>query len=203
MTGCATVRKALKDFGVLLLQDQELPLVVGLFCSRRVNASWWSIPEANDIFRCLGSLDSETAVATRLIKRKVTYVHWRLWPALVTLGAAQQPWQMHGLPSESRQLLARITRGESPVATGATVRELQDRLLAVAHEVHTPSGKHEIRLEEWGAWAARMNVEPLSSSEEAQRVIEDASARIGASGAALPWHRRGSQPAKSDDTQRK
>src|SRR5713101_344481 len=172
MTGCATVRKTLKDLGILLLQDQELPSIVGLFCGQRVNASWWSLPEAHDIFRCLGSLDSKTAVATRLIMRKVTYVHRRLWPALVTLGAAQQPWQTRALPSEARQLLARTARGESPVAHGATARDLQDRLLVVAHEVHTPSGRHEVRLEQWGSWAARMDVEPLSSAEEARRVFE-------------------------------
>jgi hypothetical protein len=195
MTGCATVRKALKDFGLLLLQDQELPSVVGLFHGRRVNASWWSIPEANDIFRCLGSFDP-TAVATRLIMRKVTYVHRRLWPALVTLGGAQQPWQMDALPSESRQFLARIARGESTVANGATAREIQDRMLAVAHEVHTPSGKHEIRLEAWGTWAATMRVEPITSAEEARSVLEDAAARIGASGTALPWHRTSSRRTK-------
>jgi hypothetical protein len=189
MTRCATVRKALKDFGILLLQDQELPSVVGLFCGRRVNSSWWSIPEAQDIFRCLDSLDLKTAVATRLIKRKVTYVHSRLWPALFTLGAARQPWQMRALSSDAEHLLARTARGESPVAHGPTARALQDRLLVVAHEVHTPSGRHEIRLEQWGSWAARMDVEPLSSEEEARRVLEAASVSIGASEATLPWRR--------------
>lgn len=196
MNPCATVRHALKDFGILLLQDQELPSVVGLFCGRRINASWWSIAEAHDIFQCLDSLDAKTAVATRLINRKVTYVHRRLWPALVALGAAQQPWQMRALSSDAQRLFARTTRGESPVAHGAIARELQDRLLVVAHEVHTPSGRHEIQLEQWAAWAGRMRVEPLASSDDGRRVLEAASVRMGASEAMLPWSRAGSRTAK-------
>jgi hypothetical protein len=189
MTGCATVLEALEDLGILLLQDQELPSIVGLFCGRRVNSSWWSIPESHDIFRCLQSLDPGTALVTRLLNRKVTYVHRRLWPALVTLGAAREPWQMRALSSDAKDLLAQLTRGESTLARGQTARDLQARLLVVAHEVHTPSGRHEVGLEMWGPWTARMQVRPLSTAEVARGVLETASRRIGAAEVALPWCR--------------
>lgn len=184
---CPTVRKALKDFGVLLLQDQTLPSIVGLFCGRRVSSSWWSLPEAQDIFLCLQSLEPKTSVATRLIKRKVTYVHRRLWSALVTVGAAREPWQMRALSSEAKRLLAKTAAGESPLAHGPTSRELQERLLVVAHEVHTSTGRHETQLEDWGRWAERMRIEPLASTDEARRQLEAAAVRLGASVATLPW----------------
>ena len=197
MTSCATVRKGLKDFGMLLLQDQHLPSVVGLFCGRAVKSSWWGIPEGQEIFRCLDSLDSGTAVATRLINRKVTYVHRRLWAALVTVGAARQPWQVRALSAEASHLLARTTAGESPVAHGATARELQERLLVVAQEVHTATGRHEIRLEPWDRWAARMQVEPLSSADEARQELEAATLGMAAPVSALPWHGPASKKTKS------
>ncbi|HEX6178206.1 MAG TPA: hypothetical protein VF057_07595 [Thermoanaerobaculia bacterium] len=186
---CSKASAELERLGILLMQDQQLPSVVGVFCNRTVNGSWWSIPEAQKIFRCLDQLE-ETAIATRLIKRKVTYVHRRLWPALVTVGAARQPWQMRELTPDAKTLLRRMTSGESPAASGDAARELQQRLLVVAHETHTPSGRHELHLEDWNRWAARMKVTPLTSVEEAQRELEAASERIGAPPSALPWSNR-------------
>jgi len=188
VTRCETVRKALSDSGILLLQDQKLPSIVGLFCDLKVSASWWSIPEAHDIFRCLESLEP-TAVATRLINRKVTYVHRRLWPAIAAVGDTRQSWQMRGLSPDAKRLLAQTTRGESPIGHGPSARELQDRLLVVAHEVHTPSGKHEVRLQSWESWAATMDVVPLSSAEKARDILETAAVSIGGTRAMLPWPR--------------
>ena len=188
MHECREVRRQLARIGVLLLQDKRLPSVVGMFAQRPISTSWWSIPQAHDIFRCLESLDENQALATRLVSRKVTYVHNRLWPALAAVGAAQESWQTRGLSTAAKRLLDAIRRSDSPVVSGLTARDLQERLLAVAHEVHTANGRHEIRLESWDVWAARQHVTRLSSIADARRLIEDAAARLGAAASALPWY---------------
>lgn len=51
-----------------------------------IRGSWWSHPKANDIFRCSRAIrQSPDVLVCRLVGGKVTYVHRRLWPALVRL----------------------------------------------------------------------------------------------------------------------
>jgi len=51
-----------------------------------IRGSWWSHPQANNIFRCSRAIrQSPDVLVCRLVGGKVTYVHRRLWPALVRL----------------------------------------------------------------------------------------------------------------------
>jgi hypothetical protein len=68
-------------------------------------------------------------------------------------------------------------------------KEQQARLLVVAHEVHTASGKHEVQIESWEAWAKRERVKPVKSAEEARAMLEQATETLGASTKLLPWNR--------------
>jgi hypothetical protein len=53
-----------------------------------INGSWWGHRKAAQIFRCSRSVrDSNEVLVCRLVDGKVTYVHRRLWPALVKLRA--------------------------------------------------------------------------------------------------------------------
>jgi hypothetical protein len=183
---CAEVRKRLASIGMLMLQDRRLPSVVGCFVDSPPSTSWWNIPQAHDIFACLQTLERH-AVATRLVNEKVTYVHDRLWPALVTVGASGETWQTSGLSLEAKRLLESTTQGNAPIASGKTARELQVRLSVVAQEVHTPAGRHELHLETWDRWATRFAVTRVSSLVEAKRLLEEAAVQLGASPSALPW----------------
>jgi len=52
----------------------------------RIRGSWWSHPKGQEIFRLTRAVrDSEEVLVCRLLGHKVTYVHRRLWPALVRL----------------------------------------------------------------------------------------------------------------------
>jgi hypothetical protein len=169
---------ALAKHGLLLLQDKELPNAVTVITGERVSGSWWSHPRSHEIFRTLEELD-EIALATKLIGRKVTYVHKKLWPALAAVGGAREPWQMRGLSPAAEKLLARLDRQGSVQARGAPSKELQERLLVRAREVHTESGRHETILEPWGT--SRL------TAAEGRRRLEEAAAAIGAGLDALPW----------------
>lgn len=51
-----------------------------------IRGSWWGHPKGNDIFVCSRTVrQSPDVLVCRLVGGKVTYVHRRLWPALVRL----------------------------------------------------------------------------------------------------------------------
>lgn len=173
-----TLAEALQHYGLLLLQDKELPNAVTIITGERISGSWWSHPRSHEIFRALEELDAPSA---KLINRKVTFVHKKLWPAVAAVGSAREPWQMRGLSSAAKKLLARVDHEESVRASGTASKELQERLLVRAREVHTESGRHATILERWPP-------SPLSAAVGARR-LEKAAAAIGAPRELLPWGR--------------
>jgi hypothetical protein len=81
-----------------------------------------------------------------------------------------------------------MASSEDPVrASGAAVKELEARLLAVTRQVHTKSGRHETALETWQAWSERVGSRPRRSASAARSALERAARSIGASREDLPW----------------
>lgn len=53
---------------------------------RRIRGSWWADPVGKKIFRATRAVrDSDEILVCHLVDGKLTYVHRRLWPALVRL----------------------------------------------------------------------------------------------------------------------
>jgi hypothetical protein len=51
-----------------------------------IRGSWWGHPRGREIFAALGAVsDSDDVLTFRLVEGKITFVHRRLWPALVRL----------------------------------------------------------------------------------------------------------------------
>jgi len=64
------------------------PGLVEAIVGAPVRGSWWAHPEGKRIFRLLGAVnDSPDVLRYRLVDGKVTYVHRRVWPALVRLAS--------------------------------------------------------------------------------------------------------------------
>ena len=83
-----TPRQALdfiRKHGVVLEAAQgPVPSLAEAIAGERVQGSWWSHPKSKQIFALTRAVrDSEDVLVCRLIKGKVTFVHRRLWPALV------------------------------------------------------------------------------------------------------------------------
>jgi len=184
------VERSLIRYGLLLQQDKRLPSVVGIIAGGALRGSWWSHPKAQAIFARLERLDDdEDVLASRLVAGKVTYVHRKLWPAFLSVATSNATWQYDGLSAGARALLAR-----APVrAKGDAVRELQDRLLVAAAEVHTESGRHEIEIEPWDAWARRHRAAPMQDIDAAREELERAVMAIGAPLSSLRWRKRRQQ----------
>jgi hypothetical protein len=119
-----------------------------------VRGSWWGHPKGHAIFRALEALrDDRDVFLCKLLDGKQTYVHRRLWPALLRVQGEPSLWPP--LSPQARRLLARVMREKGVQATGALRLELERSLRVVARSVHTASGAHAVVLSEFGAHFTR------------------------------------------------
>src|SRR5262245_21861927 len=64
-----------------------VPNLAAAVAGQSLRGNWWSHPKARVIFRLSRVIrDSKDVLVCRLVGGKVTFVHRRLWPALVRLG---------------------------------------------------------------------------------------------------------------------
>ena len=186
--GLRRILAELRRHGLLLKQDKALPSVVGLVTGEVLAASWWSHPRAKEIFALLQALSERRDVLeTKLIGGKVTFVIEALWPAWLGLVTSGESWQIAGLSVAAQALLSRVKRAGQLEASGAVVKELEQRLLVRSEQRHTESGKHGLVLESWGNWADRRAVRALPIAES-KAALERAASSLGAPLSALPWH---------------
>lgn len=135
----------------VLLQTELASMVAG----EPIRGSWWSHAKSHEIFRvACGLEDHPDVLVAKLIDGKVTYIHRKLWPALLAVATAREPWQMKGLSAESRKLLSEVDR--LGAITGKSARDLELRLLIHATEIHTETGAHAKVLESWPHWQERV-----------------------------------------------
>jgi hypothetical protein len=63
-----------------------VPSLAQTIAGEAIRGSWWAHPKGGVIFRCSRAVrESKDVLVCRLVGGKVTYVHRRLWPALVRL----------------------------------------------------------------------------------------------------------------------
>ena len=88
-----------KRHGVVLQAARgAVPSLAEAIAGGPIRGSWWSHPSGHDIFRVAEAVsDSADVLVCKLIDGKVTYVHRRLWPALVKVA-----------PQLDKQRLAKI-----------------------------------------------------------------------------------------------
>lgn len=200
--------QALSRHGLLMLQDASLPSVVTIVAGAPVKGSWWGHARGHAIFNASQAIEEHADVAVaKLVDGKVTYLHRRLWPALVAAGSERAPWQTAGLSPPARALLAAVDKRGSvrtDLAPGTlknpgrgaskAALELEKRLLIASEEVHTETGAHAKHLEAWRAWAARRGVEVSGTSgAEARGAFERVLAAMNREAQAagrLPWQAR-------------
>jgi hypothetical protein len=73
---------------VLQAARGPVPSLAEAIAGGPIRGSWWGHPKSHDIFRAAEAIcDSADVLVCELLDDKVTYVHRRLWPALVKLAA--------------------------------------------------------------------------------------------------------------------
>jgi hypothetical protein len=186
----------LREFDLLLDTDAKFPSIAGYIVGGEVHGSWWAHPQSHEVFRVANALRDHADVLTiKLISGKVTMVHRPLWPAILAIGLAREPWQTSGLSKEAAALLNKVDKSGNASATGDAVRELERRLLIHAKSVHSEQGHHVKQLETWNAWAASVRLGKVKlTSQEAKTQLEAVVARLnkqfGSTGT-LPWQKPG------------
>ena len=71
--------------GVVLASGKgPVPRLAEVIVGGPIKGSWWAHPQSRNIFRIFKALDESSEVLVcRLVGGKITFVHRRLWPALV------------------------------------------------------------------------------------------------------------------------
>ncbi|HEY4177654.1 MAG TPA: hypothetical protein VGM90_12500 [Kofleriaceae bacterium] len=79
-----------KKHGVVLASAKgPVPNLAEAIVNEPIVGSWWSHPKAHLIFDVLSAIDEDVDVRCfKLVDGKVTFVHRRLWPAMVSLARA-------------------------------------------------------------------------------------------------------------------
>ena len=130
------------------------------------------------------SHSKKIAVLAKLIAEKETFVHERLWPELVSVGAARARWQEEGLTPNARELLSPVSRARHPKPAKElapdmeakvrlkAVRLLEVRLLVHSDERHTETGAHAKFLQTWRGFARERDVNRRPGPTQARGAFE-------------------------------
>ena len=202
--------RQLRDIGFLLESDPKLPSVCTLITGESLKSSWWSHPMAQTIFAVNERLEDHPEILiTKLVSDKVTFVHRSLWPEILAIGAAREPWQFESLSAFAQALLKMVEASGSlstekldlpklkisrPRKPGDAARELERKLLVNSEQFHTESGKHAKLLETWEHWSKKTGVvaAPVTATE-AKIKLESRLGRLNeeyAAKATLPWMKK-------------
>jgi hypothetical protein len=82
--------KFVAQHGVVLASARgPVPCIAEAVAGQPIVGSWWAHPKGRAIFAALSELDdSDDVRCFKLVDRKVTFVHRRVWPALARLAAS-------------------------------------------------------------------------------------------------------------------
>ena len=174
------VAALIHDKGLLLQTDPVAVSAVGLLGGGPVAGSWWARPDGKLIFAGLQLLEHDPDIALfKLLNRKVTFVHRRLWPDVAAAGLSDEPWRTAGLSRDEADILTRVEQAgelstrEVPGKTKA-VAALEGRLALYSRQVHRADGGHAKVLTSWPRWLALTGETARPSAAEARRRIEAA-----------------------------
>jgi len=78
-----------EEHGVVLQAARSsIPSLAEAVAGERIRGSWWGHPKGRDIFHAAQAVSqSPDVLVCKLVDGKITYVHRRLWPALVKLAS--------------------------------------------------------------------------------------------------------------------
>jgi hypothetical protein len=198
----AIVEREFERIGLLMNHDPALPSFTALVTGTPFGGSWWSHPQAREIYRLLQHFHRDAgALSAKLVNGKVTFINKRLWPSLLNAVRSRAAWQRGDLSVEARALHRAVQRHRSiradrlrtppASARGAVIRELEKRLLVHATDVHTDTGTHQKLLRAWPRWCTDVDysferyppARGREELEEAARVLAESVQVV----AKLPW----------------
>jgi hypothetical protein len=95
VTAAQALRFVRDQGAVLVAAKGPVPRLAEVIAGAPLKGSWWAHPKGREIFAILQQLeDSPDILVCRLVNNHVTFVHRRLWPALVRMAAHFKPEQL-------------------------------------------------------------------------------------------------------------
>src|SRR2546421_12908268 len=80
---------------VLQAARSPLPNLAEAIAGGAIRGSWWGHPKGKEIFRAVRAIGaSPDVLVCKLFEGKITYVHRRLWPALIKLASGFRKEQL-------------------------------------------------------------------------------------------------------------
>jgi hypothetical protein len=195
-----------EQHGVVLASARgPIPSLAAEVAGELIVGSWWSHPKAQVIFETLSAIDDDVDVRCfKLVDGKVTFVHRQLWPALLGAAAGQARKSAGDLSDTARELRSLVSRRGAlrldrpsaakladDVELRQAAKELGERLLVVADQVDTESGKNTMRLRSWTRWRDGVEDPPERLvPNEGRAALEEAATALGRGSGhrpRLPW----------------
>ena len=196
--------KELEKRGLLLLADNTLPSVVSVIAGRPITGSWWSAPAGKLIYNTANELEEhQNVVVVKLLSGKLTFIHGKLWPALIMIGNAKENWQIRDLAPASKAILRKLEKDgelftDTLVAVGgysykevsAAAKQLENSLLVLSQGFRV-EGRHHRHLRSWKYWAKQVGLSSkkknvVNAKREFEQIVQDLNEEYGAK-ASLPW----------------
>ncbi|MFN8442037.1 MAG: hypothetical protein U0175_14750 [Caldilineaceae bacterium] len=179
----------LQTSGLLLQHDTALLSVTALIVYTPIFGSWWSHPQGNQIYALLNTLTEHPDVlVVKLVRGKATFLHRRLWPALLGVACAHEEWQFAKLSKQALTLYEEVEELGVLRATGTVPKELERRLLVQSSQQHTERGHHELQLMSWRFWAEQCECTADVPALLGRLQLEEALQTIGGRPDSLPWY---------------
>jgi hypothetical protein len=89
---------------VLQAARGPLPNLAEAIAGGAIRGSWWGHPKGKEIFRAVRAIcQSQDVLVCKLVEGKITYVHRRLWPALIKLASRFRKEQLAKVWDEHTQ----------------------------------------------------------------------------------------------------
>jgi hypothetical protein len=131
-----------KRHGIVLQAARgPVPSLAEAIAGGPIRGSWWGHPKGHEIFRVAEAIcESPEVLVCKLVDGKVTYIHCRLWPALVKLASRFHKEQLAKVWNEHTRRGAHRSRCMAfPAWVPSDVVKQAERLsLAEAEEILSP-----------------------------------------------------------------
>lgn len=131
-----------KRHGVVLQAARgPVPSLAEAIAGGPIRGSWWGHPKGHEIFEVAGAVcASDEVLVCKLVEGKVTYVHRRLWPALVKLASRfrkeqlAKVWNEHTRTGSHRSRMIAFPEW----VPGEVLREAEKLSIADAEQILSP-----------------------------------------------------------------
>jgi hypothetical protein len=126
---------------VLQAARGPVPSLAEAIAGGPIRGSWWGHPKSHEIFEIAEAIsESDDVLVCKLVEGKITYVHRRLWPALVKLASRFRKEQLARVWNEHTEGGAHRSRSKAfpDWVRPEVLRDAEELSIADAEQILSP-----------------------------------------------------------------